>query len=84
MAQEPLPAMLLRLRKERGLTQKQLADLIQRRENDVQRWERGQNVPDPRGLDQLAAGLSVPVADLLSAAVRAGQQSARRDKRQRP
>lgn len=51
------------LRKERGLTQKQLADSLQVTDKAVSKWERGLNFPDLTCVEPLAERLGVsPVA----------------------
>lgn len=52
-------------RKEKGLTQKQLADKLGVTDKAVSKWERGNGYPDITYLEPLAAALEVNVSDLL-------------------
>ena len=54
------------LRKEQGLTQKELADKLHITDGAVSKWERGINFPDIALLEPLAAILGTTVIDLLS------------------
>ena len=58
---------LLRLRKQRGLTQAELANSIGGREKDIARWETGKNLPQPPAVRRLAEALDAP--DLVQAAL---------------
>lgn len=55
------------LRKERGLTQKALAEQLQITDKAVSKWERGLSCPDITLLPALAAALGVSVSELLGA-----------------
>lgn len=52
-------------RKEKGLTQKQLADKLGVTDKAVSKWERGNGYPDISYLEPLAAALDVNVSELL-------------------
>lgn len=54
------------LRKELGLTQKELADRIGVSDKAVSRWENGRNYPDIEIMQSLAEVLGVSVSELLS------------------
>lgn len=56
---------IVQLRKEKGLTQRELADRLNVSDKAVSRWETGRNYPDIEILQNLAAVLEVPVGDLL-------------------
>ena len=56
---------LAQLRMERGLTQAQLAELIDCNPQDVSRWEKGVRNPGARSLVKLAAALNVPLESLM-------------------
>ena len=56
---------IVRLRKEKGLTQRDLADRLNVSDKAVSRWETGKNYPDIETLQRLAAVLEVQVDDLL-------------------
>ncbi|MBR6761337.1 MAG: helix-turn-helix domain-containing protein [Oscillospiraceae bacterium] len=59
-------ALIRQLRKERHLTQKQLADALHISDKTVSKWECGMGCPDVTLLRSLSAVLCVPVAALLS------------------
>lgn len=63
---EKFGAFLVRLRKERGLTQKELAEKLYVSDKAVSKWERGLSLPDIALLQPLAAMLDVSVTELLS------------------
>ncbi|MDO4437739.1 MAG: helix-turn-helix domain-containing protein [Coriobacteriaceae bacterium] len=59
-----------RLREERGLTQRQLADRIGVTDKAVSKWESARGLPDISLVEDLAAALGVSVAELLTGDVR--------------
>ncbi|MGI6213936.1 MAG: helix-turn-helix domain-containing protein [Christensenellales bacterium] len=54
------------LRKEKGFTQKQLADAIQVSDKTISKWERGQGCPDVSLLRALSETLGVDIEKILS------------------
>lgn len=54
-------------RKEKGLTQLQLADLLSIRDKTVSKWERGRGLPDVSLMIPLCEVLDISVNDLLTA-----------------
>ena len=54
------------LRKERGMTQKQLAELLHVTDGAVSKWERGLNYPDLSLLELIACALDTNMSSLLS------------------
>ena len=56
------------LRKEKGLTQQQLADKLGVTQESVSRWETGRNMPDLSLLQTLSAELGISVSELLDGA----------------
>lgn len=58
--------LILRLRKERGLTQRELAEKLQVTDKAVSKWERGLGCPDVSLLTELSAALGVDMAALLT------------------
>lgn len=78
---KPLDQILLEARKDAQLTQQDLATQIGKREADVSRWERGQNIPENESLVRLADALGLDKLVVIEAAVRAGHSKRRRGKR---
>ncbi|MDE7245398.1 MAG: helix-turn-helix domain-containing protein [Oscillospiraceae bacterium] len=66
MDNEKFGVFVSRLRKERGMTQKELADRLFISDKAVSKWERGLSLPDISLLQPLADILSVSVTELLS------------------
>jgi len=66
MRQENFAALLFELRKEKGYTQKQLAELLQVSDKTVSKWERAAGLPDISILPKLSEVFSVSVETLLS------------------
>ncbi len=60
---------LRKVRKEKKLTQRQLADLIDAKHNSVSNWETGINRPDPDTIGLICGVLQVSPNDLLSSQV---------------
>lgn len=58
-------SLLARLRIERGLTQKQLAQMIGSHQQIVARWENGERNPGTKSLKKLAAALECSIDDLM-------------------
>lgn len=56
---------IARLRKEKGLTQAELAGQLNLTDKAVSKWERGLSAPDIGTLEPLAGALGVSVAELL-------------------
>ncbi len=55
MSIEKLPEKLLALRKEKGLTQKELAEKLHYSDKVISKWERGESLPDLEALDKLSS-----------------------------
>ena len=66
--------LIKKLRKEKGMTQKELADQLHITDRAVSKWERGLCAPDVSLLEPLAAALGVTVVELIS-----GEQAAEED-----
>ena len=58
--------LILKLRKEKGLTQKQLARTMNLSDKTISKWERGFGCPDVSLLRELSAALGVNVENLLA------------------
>lgn len=68
---------ILRLRKEAGMTQKELASILCVTDGAVSKWERGLNYPDLSVMGPLAAALHTDMLTLLGLEGATGQQVAR-------
>ena len=66
MEQEKIGRFLGQVRRERGLTQEQLAQRLGVSQRTVSRWETGRNMPDISMLTALCAQLDITVAELLA------------------
>lgn len=75
MEREVFGEKITALRKERGLTQKELAEQLNVTDKAVSKWERGINFPDITLLRPLADCLGVPVTQLLTEAEDPAEQS---------
>ena len=58
-------ALIAQIRKERNMTQKELADKLHVSDRAVSKWERGAGFPDVSLLEPLAKTLGLQVLDLL-------------------
>lgn len=58
-------AFIAQLRKEQGLTQKELADKLNVTDKAVSKWETGKGFPDVKLLDPLAQALGVSLVELM-------------------
>ncbi len=67
MDKEKFGAFVAQLRRERGLTQKDLADMLYISNKAVSKWETGISIPDVGLLMPLAEALGVTVTELLTA-----------------
>lgn len=66
MNTEKIGSLIAKLRKEKGLTQKELADQLHITDRAVSKWERGVGCPDISLLDDLAKILGVSISSLLN------------------
>ena len=66
MNQEKIGKLISSIRKEKGMTQEDLANKLGVGAQAVSKWERGINIPDVSLLKNLANELGVSVNDLLS------------------
>ena len=57
--------LLLRLRKENGMTQKQLADKMNLSDKTISKWERGKGCPDVSLLNDLSEIFGVNIEEIL-------------------
>ena len=63
---EIIAANLVRLRQSAGLTQLQLAEMLNYSDKAVSKWERGESIPDLRVLIQLAQLYHISLDDIVS------------------
>ncbi len=70
MNQQKIGALISQLRREQGLTQKQLADQLCISDKAVSKWENGRGTPDVSLLPQLSQALGVSAEQLLSGDLR--------------
>ncbi len=81
MNQMDIGALIRELRKEKGLTQRCIAEQLSVTEQAVSRWERGIGLPDPALLGGLARALGVNVDTLLSGCIAENERDAGNMKR---
>lgn len=67
MTNKTMGELISTLRREKGMTQKELADQLHITDKAVSKWERGAAYPDTQLLSKLAAILDVSVEELLNA-----------------
>lgn len=65
MDSSKIGSLILKLRKEKGLTQKQLAEKMNLSDRTISKWERGQGCPDISLLKQLSFLLDVNIEHIL-------------------
>ena len=65
MGEETMGGRIARLRRERGMTQADLANQMGVTDKAVPKWERDRSCPDLHSLPRLARALGVPVEELL-------------------
>lgn len=73
MDYDKIGKLLLGLRREKGLTQKQLADLMGISDRTVSKWERGLGLPDVSLLHELSDILGVNIEQILTGDLRANR-----------
>ena len=66
MDKQSMGQIITKLRKERGMTQKELAERMHVTDKAVSKWERDLSCPDVGSLPQLAQELGVSVEELLN------------------
>ena len=79
MNNENTGKLILRLRKESNMTQKQLADAMNISDKTISKWERGLGLPDVSLLRELSEILGVNVERLLSGELKAEDGSVKFD-----
>lgn len=66
MDKERTGQLITELRKEKGLTQKQLADALNVTDKAVSKWERGLSFPDISMLEPIAETLDISIMEILA------------------
>ena len=66
MDQEKIGKFILEMRKQKGLTQKELAELVGISDKTISKWECGNSMPDISYLEALCNSLGITVNELLS------------------
>ena len=66
MDQEKIGVFIQTLRKEKGLTQKKLAEQVGVSDKTISKWENGNGIPDTMSLPLLCESLGVRVSELLA------------------
>lgn len=74
MDKEKTGQLITTLRKEKGLTQKQLADALNVTDKAVSKWERGLSFPDISMLEPISELLDISIMEIL-----AGERSGKND-----
>lgn len=73
MEQTKIGALIRQLRREQGLTQKQLAERLTLSPKTISKWENGRGAPDLSLIADLSAALRVDLIELLSGALSQNQ-----------
>ena len=68
MDKEKTGQLIAELRKDKGLTQKQLADALNVTDKAVSKWERGLSFPDISMLEPIAEILDISIMEILTGA----------------
>lgn len=75
MTKQTMGEMIAALRKERGMTQKDLADKMNVTDKAVSKWERNLSCPDVNSIPRLAEVLRVSVEELMNAAPKEAEEA---------
>lgn len=67
MANQSMGEIISALRKEKGMTQKELADMLNITDKAVSKWERNVAFPDTAAIPKIAGILGVSVEELMNA-----------------
>ena len=82
MDKEKTGQLITELRKEKGMTQKQLADALNVTDKAVSKWERGLSFPDISMLEPLSELLDVSILELLAGERQDGDEPMSREEAQ--
>lgn len=80
MANISMGELISTLRKEKGMTQKDLAEKMNVTDKAVSKWERNLSCPDINSLPDLAQALGVSVEELLNTSKKEEKQISEKDK----
>ena len=79
MDKEKTGQLITRLRKDKGLTQKQLAEALNVTDKAVSKWERGLSFPDITMLEPISELLDISIMELLAGERRDGNEPLSRE-----
>ena len=82
MDKEKTGQLITELRKEKGLTQKQLADALNVTDKAVSKWERGLSFPDISMLEPISELLEISIMEILAGERRTGDGTMTREEAQ--
>ena len=82
MDKEKTGQLITELRKEKGLTQKQLADALNVTDKAVSKWERGLSFPDISMLEPISELLGVSIMEILAGERQNGEETMSREEAQ--
>ena len=79
MEKEKTGQLIAELRKEKGLTQKQLAEALNVTDKAVSKWERGLSFPDISMLEPISELLGVSIMEILAGERQSGEETMSRE-----
>lgn len=82
MDKERTGQLITELRKEKGLTQKQLADALNVTDKAVSKWERGLSFPDISMLEPIAEVLDISIMEILAGEKKSEDETITREEAQ--
>ncbi len=82
MDKEKTGQLITELRKEKGLTQKQLADALNVTDKAVSKWERGLSFPDISMLEPISELLGISIMEILAGERQSGEETMSREEAQ--
>ena len=82
MDKERTGQLITELRKEKGLTQKQLADALNVTDKAVSKWERGLSFPDISLLEPIAQTLDISIMEILAGEKKSEDETITREEAQ--
>lgn len=75
MTKQTMGDLIAALRKERGMTQKDLAEKMNVTDKAVSKWERNLSCPDVNAIPRLAETLGISVEELMNAAPKEAEET---------